>query len=44
VGVGCAEIADRLLTWGRCGEEITARNVSPEARPGFRAEVLPERA
>jgi len=32
------------LTCMRCGEKITAPNVSPEAGPGFRAKVLPERA
>ncbi|MCW2653156.1 MAG: hypothetical protein QOE41_2959 [Mycobacterium sp.] len=31
----CGEIAEPQLTCGRCGEEITARNVTPEAGPGF---------
>jgi hypothetical protein len=40
----CGEIADPLLTCVRCGEKITAPNVSPEPGPGFRAKVLPKRA
>jgi DNA-binding HxlR family transcriptional regulator len=37
----CGEIADPRLTCTRCGEEITARNVTPEAGPGFRANAHP---
>jgi DNA-binding HxlR family transcriptional regulator len=33
----CGEIAEPRLTCTHCGEEITARNVTPEAGPGFRA-------
>jgi DNA-binding HxlR family transcriptional regulator len=33
----CGEIAQPRLTCTHCGEEITARNVTPEAGPGFRA-------
>ncbi|OBJ47061.1 helix-turn-helix domain-containing protein [Mycobacterium sp. 1423905.2] len=33
----CGEVADARVTCARCGEEITARNVTPEAGPGFRA-------
>jgi DNA-binding PadR family transcriptional regulator len=32
----CGEIADPRLTCHHCGEEIDARNVTPEAGPGFR--------
>ena len=32
----CGEIADPRLTCRRCGEEIDARNVTPEPGPGFR--------
>jgi DNA-binding HxlR family transcriptional regulator len=32
----CGEIADPRLTCRHCGEEIDARNVTPEAGPGFR--------
>lgn len=31
----CGEIADPRLICAHCGEEITARNVTPEAGPGF---------
>jgi DNA-binding HxlR family transcriptional regulator len=34
----CGEIADPRLTCAHCGGEITARNVTPEAGPGFRME------
>jgi DNA-binding HxlR family transcriptional regulator len=33
----CGEIADPRLTCHHCGEEIDARNVTPEAGPGFRS-------
>ncbi len=33
----CGEVAEPRLTCTHCGEEITARNVTPEAGPGFRA-------
>jgi DNA-binding HxlR family transcriptional regulator len=33
---GCGEIADPRLTCQHCGQEIDARNVSPEPGPGFR--------
>jgi DNA-binding HxlR family transcriptional regulator len=33
---GCGEIADPGLTCQHCGEEIDARNVTPERGPGFR--------
>ena len=33
----CGEFADPRLICAHCGEEITARNVTPEAGPGFRA-------
>lgn len=33
----CGEIAEPRLTCTHCGEEITTRNVTPEAGPGFRA-------
>jgi DNA-binding HxlR family transcriptional regulator len=32
----CGEIADPRLTCQHCGEEIDARNVTPEPGPGFR--------
>jgi DNA-binding HxlR family transcriptional regulator len=32
----CGEFADPRLVCAHCGEEITARNVTPEAGPGFR--------
>jgi hypothetical protein len=32
----CGEVADPRLVCSCCGEEITARNVTPEAGPGFR--------
>jgi DNA-binding HxlR family transcriptional regulator len=32
----CGELADPRLTCAHCGEEITARNVTPEPGPGFR--------
>ena len=31
----CDGLADPTLTCGRCGGEITARNVTPEPGPGF---------
>jgi DNA-binding HxlR family transcriptional regulator len=34
----CGQFADPRLTCTHCGEEITARNVTPEAGPGFRAQ------
>jgi hypothetical protein len=33
---GCGEVADPRLTCSHCGEEIDARNVTPEPGPGFR--------
>lgn len=33
---GCGEIADPRLTCSRCGKELDARSVTPEAGPGFR--------
>ncbi len=33
----CGQIAEPQLTCGHCGEEIKARNVTPEPGPGFRA-------
>lgn len=35
----CGEFADPRLTCAHCGEVITARNVTPEAGPGFRAKL-----
>jgi DNA-binding HxlR family transcriptional regulator len=32
----CGEIAAPTLICGKCGKEITARNVTPEPGPGFR--------
>jgi DNA-binding HxlR family transcriptional regulator len=32
----CGEVAEPRLDCARCGQEITARNVTPEAGPGFR--------
>jgi DNA-binding HxlR family transcriptional regulator len=32
----CGEVADPRLICARCGDEITARSVTPEAGPGFR--------
>ncbi|EUA08363.1 hxlR-like helix-turn-helix family protein [Mycobacterium kansasii 732] len=32
----CGEFVDPRLVCSRCGEEITTRNVTPEAGPGFR--------
>jgi DNA-binding HxlR family transcriptional regulator len=32
----CGELADPRLTCAHCGETITARDVTPEAGPGFR--------
>lgn len=32
----CGEVADARLICTHCDEEITARNVTPEAGPGFR--------
>ena len=40
----CGEIADPRLTCQHCGEEIDARNVTPEPGPGFRSESLAEQA
>src|SRR6201993_2185840 len=40
----CGEIADPRLTCQHCGEEIDARNVTPEPGPGFRRETLAEQA
>ena len=37
----CGEIAEPRLTCTHCGEEITTRNVTPEAGPGFRANAHP---
>ena len=37
----CGEIAEPRLTCTHCGEEITARNVTPEPGPGFRAKAHP---
>jgi hypothetical protein len=37
----CGEIAQPRLTCTHCGEEITTRNVTPEAGPGFRANAHP---
>jgi DNA-binding HxlR family transcriptional regulator len=37
----CGEVIDPRLICARCGEEITARNVTPEAGPGFRANLAP---
>jgi DNA-binding HxlR family transcriptional regulator len=34
----CGHIAEPRLVCARCGQEITARNVTPEPGPGFRAE------
>jgi DNA-binding HxlR family transcriptional regulator len=33
----CGESVDPRLICGHCGDEITARNVTPEPGPGFRA-------
>jgi DNA-binding HxlR family transcriptional regulator len=33
----CGQIAEARLVCAHCGHEITARNVTPEAGPGFRA-------
>jgi len=33
----CGEFVDPRLICAHCGDEITARNVTPEAGPGFRA-------
>ena len=33
----CGRIADPRLTCGHCGEEVHARNVTPEPGPAFRA-------
>ncbi len=35
----CGEFADPRLICAHCGEEITARNVKPEAGPGFPAKL-----
>jgi DNA-binding HxlR family transcriptional regulator len=35
----CGEIAEPTLVCGRCGEHITAHNVTPESGPGFRDRV-----
>ena len=42
INFGIDEIADPRLTCAHCGEQITAHNVTPEAGPGFRAEVAAE--
>lgn len=34
----CGEIIDPRLICAHCGDEITARNVTPEAGPGFKDE------
>jgi DNA-binding HxlR family transcriptional regulator len=39
----CGEIADPGLTCRHCGQEITARDVSPEPGPGFRNQQPTER-
>ncbi len=38
----CGEIADPRLTCPHCGEEIQARDVTPEPGPGFRGGRLAE--
>jgi DNA-binding HxlR family transcriptional regulator len=38
----CGEIADPRLTCEHCGEEIDARNVTPEPGPGVRDRQPPE--
>ncbi len=35
----CGETIDPRLICAHCGDEITARNVTPEAGPGFRADL-----
>ena len=35
----CGEFADPRLICAHCGDEITARNVTPEAGPGFRGKL-----
>jgi DNA-binding HxlR family transcriptional regulator len=35
----CGEFIDPRLVCAHCGGEITARNVTPEAGPGFRAKL-----
>jgi DNA-binding HxlR family transcriptional regulator len=32
----CGEVADPTLVCGRCGNQMTAHNVTPEPGPGFR--------
>jgi DNA-binding HxlR family transcriptional regulator len=32
----CGEVAEPTIVCDRCGEEITAHNVTPESGPGFR--------
>ena len=32
----CGEIADPTLVCGRCGNEMSAHNVTPEPGPGYR--------
>jgi DNA-binding HxlR family transcriptional regulator len=39
----CGEIADPRLTCHHCGQAIDARNVTPEAGPGFREQQPAER-
>jgi DNA-binding HxlR family transcriptional regulator len=34
----CGHIAEPVLVCAHCGQEITARNVTPEPGPGFRTE------
>ncbi|MBX9982044.1 transcriptional regulator [Mycobacterium gordonae] len=37
----CGEVADPRLICAHCGDEITARNVTPEPGPGFSGESHP---
>lgn len=37
----CGEVAEPRLICAHCGEEITARNVTPEAGPGFSGDSHP---
>lgn len=39
----CGEFVDPRLVCTHCGEEITARNVTPEAGPGFRDRLAASR-
>jgi DNA-binding HxlR family transcriptional regulator len=36
----CGDVADPRLTCAHCGDEITARNVTPEPGPGYRARTV----